>query len=78
LVQEVPAGNGTIVVGEVVHLHVDPSVWRAGCVDPELLDPVGRLAGTGYAGLGAVLHLERPTWRELSAQGRPRPRPEGP
>lgn len=75
-VQEVAAGNGTIVVGEVVHLHVDPSVWRDGRVDPELLDPVCRLAGTGYAGLGPVFHLERPTWRDLSAQRGPRPRPE--
>ena len=77
-VQEVTAGNGTIVVGEVVHVHVDPSVWRDGRVDPELLDPVGRLAGTGYAGLGAVFHLERPTWRDLSAQGRPRAAPQRP
>jgi len=67
-VQEVAAGNGTIVVGEVVHLHVAPSVWREGRVDPVLLDPVGRLGGSGYAALGEVFHLARPTWRDLSAQ----------
>ncbi|MBS3942038.1 MAG: flavin reductase family protein [Actinobacteria bacterium] len=66
-VQEVPAGNGTIVVGEVVHLHVDPSVWHQGRVDPALLDPVCRLGGSAYAGLGQVFRLARPTWRDLSS-----------
>lgn len=60
----VPAGNGNLVVGEVVHLHVDPSVWRDGRVDPELLDPVCRLAGTGYARLGEVFKLPRARWED--------------
>jgi flavin reductase (DIM6/NTAB) family NADH-FMN oxidoreductase RutF len=60
--QIVPAGNGNIVIGEVTHIHVDPSVWRAGRVDPELLDPVCRLAGTRYATLGEVFSLPRPVW----------------
>lgn len=58
----VPAGNGSIVVGEVVHVHVTPRVWRAGRVDPELLDPVCRLAGTRYARLGTIFQLPRPSW----------------
>jgi flavin reductase (DIM6/NTAB) family NADH-FMN oxidoreductase RutF len=61
-VEEVTAGNGHIVIGEVVHVHVDPSVWRDGRVDPELLDPVCRLAGTRYARLGEIFKLPRPSW----------------
>jgi flavin reductase (DIM6/NTAB) family NADH-FMN oxidoreductase RutF len=68
LVQVVPAGNGNIVIGRVEHVHVDPSVWRAGRVDPQLLDPVCRLAGTGYATLGEVFKLPRPSW-EAEVQG---------
>lgn len=65
LTEVVPAGNGNIVIGEVVHVHVDPSVWRDGRVDPELLDPVCRLAGTRYARLGEIFKLARPTWEDV-------------
>ena len=65
LVEEVPAGNGHILVGEVVHVHVAPSVWRDGRVDPVLLDPVCRLAGSGYARLGEVFRLPRPRWDDV-------------
>jgi flavin reductase (DIM6/NTAB) family NADH-FMN oxidoreductase RutF len=65
LVMEVPAGNGNLVIGEVVHVHVSSRVWREGRIDPTLLDPVCRLAGTGYARLGEVFRLPRPTWAEV-------------
>ena len=58
----VRAGNGNLVIGEVVHLHIAPRVWRGGRVDPELLDPVCRLAGTRYARLGPIFKLPRPSW----------------
>ncbi|HEX9889421.1 MAG TPA: flavin reductase family protein [Nitriliruptorales bacterium] len=61
-VSEVPVGNGHLVIGEVVHVHVSPRVWHEGRVDPRLLDPVCRLAGTGYARLGEVFKLPRPSW----------------
>lgn len=64
-VQEVEAGNGHIIVGEVLHVHVAKDVWAGGRVDPELLDPVCRLAGTGYARLGEVFKLPRPAWDDL-------------
>lgn len=64
-VQEVEVGNGHVIVGEVVHVHVAPDVWRDGRVDPELLDPVCRLSGSAYAGLGEVFKLPRPTWDEV-------------
>jgi flavin reductase (DIM6/NTAB) family NADH-FMN oxidoreductase RutF len=68
LVHEVPVGNGNLVVGEVVHVHVAPEVWRAGRVDPQLLDPVCRLSGAGYATLGEVFKLPRPAWEDVRDQ----------
>ncbi len=62
---EVSIGNGHLVIGEVVHIHVDPSVWRDGRVQPDLLDPVCRLAGTRYASLGELFTIERRTWDEV-------------
>ncbi|MEU4620098.1 flavin reductase family protein [Actinoplanes sp. NPDC023801] len=44
LVDVHPVGNGNIVVGRVVHVHVDREVWRDGRVDSRLLDPVLRLS----------------------------------
>lgn len=63
VVDIVEAGNGHLVIGEVAHIHIDPAVWRDGRVDPELLDPVCRLAGTAYARLGEVFRLPRPSWQ---------------
>lgn len=64
LVQVVPAGNGHIIIGRVTHIHIDPRVWRDGRVDPELLRPVLRLAGTAYGTLGEVFKLHRPGWAD--------------
>ncbi|MFE4667363.1 flavin reductase family protein [Streptomyces sp. NPDC056716] len=65
LVREVPVGGSVLVIGEVLHLHVAPEVWRAGRVDPELLAPVARLSGSAYAPLGEVFRLPRPDWEGL-------------
>lgn len=61
----VPTGNANLIIGRVVHFHVDPSVWHAGRVDPRLLDPVARLGGTGYAFLSDFQKLARPTWEQV-------------
>jgi flavin reductase (DIM6/NTAB) family NADH-FMN oxidoreductase RutF len=57
--------NTNIVLGRIVHAHVDPSVWRGGRVDPKLLDPVCRLSGSGYAALGALFSVQRPQWKNI-------------
>jgi flavin reductase (DIM6/NTAB) family NADH-FMN oxidoreductase RutF len=57
--------NTNIVLGRIVHAHVDPSVWRSGRVDPQLLDPVCRLAGSGYAALGTLFNVQRPQWKNV-------------
>jgi flavin reductase (DIM6/NTAB) family NADH-FMN oxidoreductase RutF len=65
VMQIVTDRNTNIVLGRVVHAHVDPSVWKNGRVDPKLLDPVCRLAGSGYASLGVLVNVVRPQWRNI-------------
>ena len=57
--------NTNIVLGRIVHAHVDPSVWKNGRVDPKLLDPVCRLSGSGYASLGDLVNVQRPQWKNI-------------
>jgi len=57
--------NTNIVLGRIVHAHVDPSVWKNGRVDPRLLDPVCRLSGSGYAALGELVNVQRPQWKNI-------------
>jgi flavin reductase (DIM6/NTAB) family NADH-FMN oxidoreductase RutF len=66
VVDMVSLGNGHMVFGEVVRFVVDDAIWRDGRVDPELLDPVGRLSGSAYAAQGEVFKIARPTYAELS------------
>ena len=66
LVQIVHDRNTHIVLGRIVHAHVDQSVWMDGRVDPRLLDPVCRLSGSGYASLGELINVKRPFWKDLA------------
>ena len=62
VVQIIDDRNAHIVLGRIVHAHVDPSVWRDGRVDPRLLDPVCRLSGSAYARLGEIVNVPRTAW----------------
>jgi flavin reductase (DIM6/NTAB) family NADH-FMN oxidoreductase RutF len=66
LVQVVNDRNAHIVLGRVVHTHVEPSVWKDGRVDPRLLDPICRLSGSGYASLGQLFSVQRPKWTDVA------------
>jgi flavin reductase (DIM6/NTAB) family NADH-FMN oxidoreductase RutF len=68
--QVVTDGETNIILGRVVHVHVAPSVWKDGRVDPRLLDPVCRLSGLGYASLGELFRLERPQWKDVEGTQR--------
>ena len=65
VVQIVDDRNTHIVLGRVMHAHVDPSVWKNGRVDPRLLDPVCRLSGSAYAQLGEIVNVARPYWKDI-------------
>jgi flavin reductase (DIM6/NTAB) family NADH-FMN oxidoreductase RutF len=47
-----------LVIGEVVHIHVDPACMTDGYIDMRNLDPVGRLNGFFYATLGEILERQ--------------------
>lgn len=56
-----PPGMATsLVLAEVVLLHVSSDVLTDGRVDPRKVDPVARLGGSLYATLGEVWSIERP------------------
>lgn len=54
-------GGANIVIGNVVHVHIDDSVVGAKeLVDPELLDAVGRMGGLNYCRTADRFSLQRP------------------
>jgi flavin reductase (DIM6/NTAB) family NADH-FMN oxidoreductase RutF len=53
-------GEGTMAFGDVLHIHVERSVWREGRVDATLLRPVGRLSAPHYTTVADVYSLELP------------------
>ncbi|MRX71831.1 flavin reductase family protein [Bacillus lacus] len=42
------AGSGSLVIGRVVHVHVNDELYENGRISTEKLNPVGRLAGASY------------------------------
>jgi len=59
--QIVDAGEGHIVIGEVVYMHFDEAIFKEGnYIDVPALNPVARLAGPNYAYLGEYFQLQRP------------------
>lgn len=55
-------GSGTLVVGEVVCMAVSPDVLVDGRVDAQRFDPVSRLGGNLWAGLGELFSIRRQPW----------------
>ena len=54
-------GGGSLVIGEVLHIHVDERVLMGGDkINLSALKPVGRLAGGGYVRVTDVFEMERP------------------
>jgi flavin reductase (DIM6/NTAB) family NADH-FMN oxidoreductase RutF len=54
-------GGANVVIGRVVHVHIDDSVVGAReLVDPDLLDAVGRMGGISYCRTRDRFDLERP------------------
>jgi len=52
-------GGGALVIGEIVMIHVDDGILVAGKVDAGLLQPLSRLGGMEYAGLGERFTMRR-------------------
>lgn len=57
-----PSG-GTMMLLDVVHIHVADNVLANGVIDPQLLDAVGKMGGNGYAWTRERFDLARPVYR---------------
>lgn len=54
-------GAGSVVIGRILHVHVDESVLLdSDKIDLMRLKPIGRLAGSAYARVNDIFHLQRP------------------
>lgn len=54
-------GGANVVIGDVVHVHIEDSVLGAKeLADPDLLDAVGRMGGTTYCRTSQRFDLPRP------------------
>jgi flavin reductase (DIM6/NTAB) family NADH-FMN oxidoreductase RutF len=54
-------GGGSVVIGEIVHLHVDERVlFDEDKIDLAALKPIGRLAGSAYTRVTDLFEIERP------------------
>ncbi|GEN27179.1 hypothetical protein HVA01_08250 [Halovibrio variabilis] len=51
---------GTLVLAQVVSIHIDDALWDGRHVDMDLLKPVGRLAGSDYIRISDRFAIERP------------------
>ncbi|MFQ5795223.1 MAG: flavin reductase family protein [Candidatus Bipolaricaulia bacterium] len=52
----------TVIIGEVIQLHVRDDLLQDGVVDIERLQPIGRLGGNLYCRVQEVFSMERPTY----------------
>jgi len=60
-----PVGNCFLILGEVLRVHIASDIWHNGRIDPLRLDPILRLAGSGFGRLGETFNLRRPTWQDI-------------
>ena len=66
LAHVIDMGTTHLIVGEIVMFHIDEAVLRRGAegeplVDEAALDPLCRLGGKSYSGLGDIFELPTPT-----------------
>jgi len=62
---ELGRSRHSLVIGEVLVVHVRDDLYRDGTIDVARLRPVARLAGNEYCRLGEVFELDRPWLREV-------------
>lgn len=63
-------GSGAMVLGEVIAIDVDDSLFDGENVNLDRLDPIGRLSGADYSTVRDRFALERPDPEELGLAGR--------
>lgn len=58
-ISEGPLG-GNLVIGKVVHIHIDDALWKDGAFTHKDLKPVGRLGGAWYSTTKDDFEIQRP------------------
>lgn len=53
-------GTGFVVLGTIVRFHYRNDVYDNGKILPDVLKPVGRMAGTNYVKMGEMFSIPRP------------------
>ncbi|ASK20272.1 MAG TPA: flavin reductase family protein [Halomonas campaniensis] len=51
---------GSLVLAEIVAIHIDDAIWDGRHINMDVLKPVGRLAGSDYVRISDRFALERP------------------
>ena len=59
-------GGGTLIIGQVVRVHVRDALYDQGRIDPEQLRAVGRMAGATYARTTDRFDLARPVYPSVA------------
>jgi len=68
-VQEYGNDPSYLIVGQVVHLAIDPAFVTDGVLDPARARPVARLMRNAYSRIREVYEVPRPTYRGLREAG---------
>ena len=63
-------GENTLVIGEVVGIHIDDAVLTDGMVDTARIKPIGRLGYTQYTVVDEVFSMTRPVVETPAPSGR--------
>jgi len=56
-------GGGSLVIGEVVSIHIEEKFWKDGRIDPASLDLIGRMGGNQYSRTTHRFEMIRPKAR---------------
>jgi len=67
--REIALGESRLIVGEILRAHARDEVLTDGRVDVTKLQPLARLGGEWYAGLGDLLRLSRPRVERVPPSG---------
>jgi flavin reductase (DIM6/NTAB) family NADH-FMN oxidoreductase RutF len=57
---ELGRSQHSLVIGEVLMVHIRDDLYHNGTIDSTRLRPLGRLAGNQYCRLGEIIELDRP------------------
>ncbi len=68
-IQEYGAEPSNLIIGQVVHIAVDPAFLKDGILDYTATRPVGRLARIGYSFTREFFAMPRPTYQGLLDAG---------